>query len=268
MVRVSAWDSVNEKPSGRSAPVARLAVRASDAPSAGTLSCWRKFSRFPIASMYLRLGSKAVRSKVDVRVRRVLRSTGRIRPSSRPREPLSPDAARNAWPRSTATPISLARELLVVLGRMNAPLSPSTRTGSRLLSVRERMKLLLVRNRGRSQDASAGVSASGGRRGSGRAPRPTGMPRKKRRLVVGQPADRRRVGIDPQVAGAGEVAAQVQHADRLPGESGRVAPQVGERQRRPEQPVVAARHREAERGRVGLVPVEAAGEAGRARAPG
>ena len=113
---------------------------------------------------------------------RVLTSTGRTRPSSLARVLLSPATSRNAWPRSTATPISLPRELFSVFGRTNAPLSPSARTGSRLVSVRERMKLLLLRKRGRSQEASAGVSASAVTSERSRST-PTGTPNRKRRSL-------------------------------------------------------------------------------------
>ena len=41
---------------------------------------------------------------------------------------------------------------------MNAPLSPFSRTGSRLVSVRERTKLLVLKSRGRSHEATVGVS--------------------------------------------------------------------------------------------------------------
>ena len=195
---------------------------------------------------------------MDVRISLVLRSTGRTRPNSLPSVPLSPATSRNARPRSTATPSSLLRELLMVLGRMNAPLSPSARTGSRLVE-------------GPREDEAAAAEKPGPEPGGERR-----CQRQRRRevpvalhadrnaeqeppLVVGQPADRGRVGIDPEVAGAGEVAAEVQHAERLPGDATRVAPEmgsasVGRSSRRRSWP------REAERRRVRLVPVEAAGE--------
>jgi hypothetical protein len=86
----------------------------------------------------------------------VLTSIGLILPSSRPARLLSPPMRRTSRPKSTAAPSSLLRLLLSVLGRMKAPLSPSARTGSRLVSVRESRPLLL--RPGRSQLASVGVS--------------------------------------------------------------------------------------------------------------
>ncbi len=85
-------------------------------------------------------------------------------------------------------------------------------------------------------------------------------PQQEPALGIGQPPDRRRVGIDPEIAGAGQVAPQAQHPQRLPGESGGVAPQVVERERGAEERVVAPGHRHPEGGAVRLVPREPAGE--------
>ena len=127
--------------------------------------------------MYLRLGSKAARSKVEVRVMRVLTSSGRIRPSSRPSEPLSPDSRPERRPRSTATPISLVRELLVGLRQDEGAavavhphrIAAVERPGEHEAAAREEP--------GPQPDASVGVRASAVARFRSRST-PTGMPRK------------------------------------------------------------------------------------------
>ena len=96
--------------------------------------------------------------------------------------PLSPAMRRSARERSNEPPSSLVRELFSVCGRMNAPLSPSARTGSRLDSVRESTKLLLLMNRGRSQELSLGVSETAEVSDRSRST-PTGTPRRNRRSL-------------------------------------------------------------------------------------
>ena len=73
---------------------------------------------------------------MDVRVIRVLRSTGRTRSRARPSAAAVARRADAAAGEVDDAPSSLVRELLSVWGRMNAPLSPSTRTGARLVRVR------------------------------------------------------------------------------------------------------------------------------------
>jgi hypothetical protein len=70
--------------------------------------------------------------------------------------------------------------LFRVVGRMKAPLSPSARTSGRLVRVRDKRKLLLVVNRGRSHDVIRGVSLNEVVKVRSLST-PTGIPRRKRR---------------------------------------------------------------------------------------
>ncbi len=62
-------------------------------------------------------------------------------------------------------------------------------------------------------------------------------------LAVREPSERRGIGVDPEVSRAREVTAQVEHAERLPREPRRIAPEVGQRQCRLKEGVVASSDR-------------------------
>ena len=143
---------------------------------------------------------------------------------------------RSSRGRSKVNPVSQLRRLLSVWGRMKAPVSTSSRTGSREVRLRERTKLLPDRIRSASQEVTRGVLESE----AGHRPVPLHPDRNAQQelpLAVGQAPERGRVRVDAEIPGAGHVAGQVDQADRLPGEPGRVAPQMGERQRRPDRAV-------------------------------
>ena len=178
-------------PYGRSAPVARFAVRVSRDPTSAPRppapgSCPAR--RAPAGS------SGSGSNAVEVEGRGAgepacSRRTGAPAPAPCRCRCCRRRCRRRPRAKSSDAPSSLVRELLRVCGRMKAPLSPSARTGSRLVSVRESTKLLLVRNRGRSQDVRLGVRRARVVTVRSRST-PTGMPRKNSPLAVGQAAER------------------------------------------------------------------------------